>query len=381
VARRLKNTTEGYVLHIASGTSLAPGFNDISPDTADRMLDTQMFEWFSNGTVQFDDGATTFTDPADGWLRFQGSPQRFPQNPRGQMMVEPSLRVGAPGTRGMSLLTPLLTDKTTWYQRSVRVTDQALTDSGDHQSYSALAPWINIRHPYLFYNEFMIPLRTGSFAKHSDFDVIVMKNGVVQSSGFSVDHLLGKVTFDSPLDPGDTVTASFNHLNEVSRASEWILTPPAGYKYVVEHVEMQFSIDIGAFSDVIRFEIWANPAFTTGSPKVTNVAAYDGVSWAEPYFGSAWPNGPTAMGQHRSRYRNFTDIINAANEGKGTIPVCSEITTETLVVPFNYLQSFVIDSQMGTVFRLILEGDSELTANHGKLATATFYVQLSPSGT
>jgi hypothetical protein len=300
-------------------------------------------------------------------------------NARGEQIVESSLRVGKSGTKGMSILTPVLTDITTWYQRSVRVTDHVLTNAGDNLNYSGLNPWINIRHAKLFYNEWSIPKRDGTFAKHSDYDVIVKKNGVIQTTGFTIDHFNGKVTFDSELAVEDVVAASFNHLNGVSRPSEWILTPPPGYKYVVEHVELQFQQNVGVFQDVLRFEIWANPGFTTGTPKGTNIAAYDAAGWIEPYFGSAWPTTPTAMGQFRARYRSVSDIVNAANEGKGVIPACADLTQDVFVIPFNYLQSWVVDSQYATLFRLTTEGHNELSAVRGALATATLYVQLSPS--
>lgn len=330
-----------------------------------------------------DAAALTALVAAHGGLPLAQEPEvvnvNLPTNPRGHLIVEPGLRVGAAGTRGMAVLTPILSDKTTWYQRAVKVTDQALADAGNHQDYTALAPWINIRHPKLFYNEWMIPTRTGGFAKHSEYDVIVKKNGVTQTTGFTIDYRTGTVSFTAPLDPSDAVTATFYHLNGVSRPSEWLLTPPAGFKYVVEHVEMQFEKNVGVLQDTIVFEIWANPGFTTGTPKIANVAAYDAIGWAEPYFGQAWPHGATAMGQHRSRYRNIADVVNAANEGKGTIPACGELDQEILVIPFNYLQSFVIDSQMGTVFRLHTANHAEISAVVGCLVTATFYLQLAPS--
>lgn len=300
-------------------------------------------------------------------------------NARGEQIIESTLRVGKPGTKGMSILTPILTDKTTWYQRSVKATNQVLTDSGSQLEYSGLAPWINIRHPKLTYSEFSIPLRTGGFAEHAEYDVVVKKNGTTVTTGFTIDYRLGKVVFSAPLDPADVVTATFYHLNGVTRPSEWILTPPPGFKYLIEHVELQFEKNVGAFQDVIRFEVWANPGFTTGSPKGMNIAAYDATGWIEPYFGKSWPNGPTAMGQFRARYRNMADIVNAANEGKGTIPSCAELTEEIVVIPFNYLQALTLDSKMGTLFRMRTEQDSELSSVIGSLATATFYIQLSPT--
>ena len=300
-------------------------------------------------------------------------------NSRGEQIIESTLRVGRPGTKGMSILTPILTDKTTWYQRSVKATNQVLADAGDHLEYGGLAPWINIRHPKLTYSEFSIPMRTGLFAEHSEYDVVVKKNGTTVTSGFSINYHEGKVVFESPNDPADEVTATFYHLNGVARPSEWILTPPPGFKYLIEHVELQFENNVGVFQDVIRFEVWANPSFTTGSPKGINIAAYDATGWIDPYFGKSWPHAPTAMGQFRARYRNMADIVNAANEGKGTIPPCAELTEEIVVIPFNYLQALTLDSKMGTLFRMRTEQDKELSTLIGSLATATFYTQLAPS--
>lgn len=78
MTRRLKNTTAVAIFHVNSGVSLAVGYNDINSLDAPRMLDAEMFSWFSDGTIVFNDGSDDFSDSAEGWARFSGSTQRFP---------------------------------------------------------------------------------------------------------------------------------------------------------------------------------------------------------------------------------------------------------------------------------------------------------------
>jgi hypothetical protein len=254
------------------------------------------------------------------------------------------------------VVTPDFGDKTTWYQKSVQVTNEVLTDFGDGLTFTSANPsWINIDSPRLTYSHKQIPKRDGSYGKHADWRVAVKVNDVVQATtAYTVDFPAGAITFGSS-QSGNTIKATYWHLNGISNSSEWLLTPTAGKKFVIQHVEMQFSQGI-QISDVIRFEIWAGSTLST-------YGSFPDYLWEAGY------------GQFRADYRNMRDFINASNEGKGVIPACGELTQNVLVMPFNYIQAVVMDSAQGTLFRMVLMNDTAFTG--AELVTATFYLQIS----
>jgi hypothetical protein len=76
----------------------------------------------------------------------------------------------------------------------------------------------------------------------------------------------------------------------------------------------------------------------------------------------------------RADYRNANDFLNTANLGQGTVPLIGNMTRETVILPYNYLQAFTLDSAVGAVFRLVLANN--IPYDDTDIATGTFYVQL-----
>lgn len=304
----------------------------------------------------------------------------------GHPVVEVAIRRGAVGTRAMSLVTHDYGDRTSWFQKSVQVVEEVLTDTGNGLLFSsANAWWINFNSPTsrLTYQYKMVTLRDPTvarpFGKHTDWDVVVKVNDIVEASAnYVINYVTGAITFASS-QAGNTVKATYWHNNGVERPSEFLITPPPGKKYTIEHVEMQFSKTLSM--SPIRFEIWAYPAGATSvtladgkTGKQVNPAAYYNAAvggWFPDYLFDA------GMGQLRSDYRNIRDFINAANEGKGSISAVEGLLTETLIMPFNYVQAFTLDSAMNTVFRMRIMNDTPFA--NADLVTATFYLIMEPS--
>lgn len=300
----------------------------------------------------------------------------------GHPVVEMAIRRGAAGTRAMSMVTHDFGDRTSWFQKSVRVVDEILTTT-DSLTFSATNPWwvnFNTLTSRLTYQYKMVTLREPTvarpFGNHPDWTIIVKVDDVVVTTGFTVNYASGTVTFTSA--QVGVVKATYWHNNGVDKPSEFLIVPPPGKKYTIEHVEMQFSKTITI--STIRFEIWAYPAGATsvtladGKPgKQVNPAAYTHAqlgAFPDAYFDAG-------MGQLRSDYRNVRDFINAANEGKGTIPAVEGLASETLVMPFNYVQAFTLDSAMNTVFRMRILNDTPFA--NTDITTTTFYLIMEPS--
>lgn len=273
----------------------------------------------------------------------------------GAFIFETGITTGKIGSRGMSLVTPDLSDRTTWYQKSVQVVDETLTDSGDGLTFtSAHAHWININSLKLTYTHKQIPKRDGTFGRHSDWAIAVKVNGTAVTSGFTINYAAGTVVFNSS-QSGNTVICTYWHNDGVVHPSEWLLTPGTGKKYIVEHAELQMSCGLVA-NDTLRFEIWAGAGLGTYG------------SFPDYLFEAGY-------GQMRADYRGAHDIINAANLGQGSIPIFGGLTKEVIVIPFSYLQAFTLDSAVGAVFRVVLVNDLPYSA--ADIATGTFYLQVS----
>ena len=77
---------------------------------------------------------------------------------------------------------------------------------------------------------------------YTDWRSVVKVDNVVQASTtYSIDFVNGTITFNSALTGSEVVKCSYSHINGVTDASEFIINPPSGKKYVLEHVETQFS--------------------------------------------------------------------------------------------------------------------------------------------
>ena len=269
----------------------------------------------------------------------------------GSLIVEPSIYTGPVGSKSISIVTPDLTDRTSWYQPSVQVVNEILTDSGDGLTFNSIHVWwVNI-YGKLTYTHKQIPKRDGTFGKHADWAVVVKVNDVVQTSGYSVNYIEGKIIFESSKS-GATVKVTYWH-TEVTNYGEWLLVPPTGKKYIVEHVEIQLSVDV-VMNSPCRMEIWAG----------ANLATYG--TFPDYLFEAGY-------GQMRADYRGMRDLINAANQGQGVISAADDMTKDVIIIPFNYIQAFTLDSAYGALFRMTTLNN---IPSSGELLTATFYLQI-----
>jgi hypothetical protein len=279
-------------------------------------------------------------------------------NPDGVQLVDVVFRKGHTGSVSRTIVSHEYSDRTTWYQRSVRVVDEVLSEDSSGLAFSAVnANWINI-----YSNKFTAPYnrvqqRDGTFANQSDYEYIIKVDDIVQTSGFTVDYVTGIVTFDSS-QSGKTVKATYSHNDGVTFRSEFIVTPPAGKKYLIEHMECQFSQST-VFNGAFRFEIWAG----------NTLAFFDGSDWINALYDGGY-------GQYRMDYRNFVDFINIGNLGTGSIPTLTGHSSNICVFPFNYVKAIELKSSQLALIRIMVMGDIETTG--ADLSTVTVYFEESP---
>lgn len=215
------------------------------------------------------------------------------------------------------------TDRTTWYQDSVRVTGESPSNTG---------------LTYTLANNNVINLVSGNVSDEDEFSspyvVKIYDGGVEVTSGFTIDYDAGTITFDSA--PSGAVTVDYSYEN----GSTYTIAPDAGKILYLEHAEIQFS---GAVTlSPLEFQIWAYNPFDL----------------------------PNKIMVRRKVYKNARDILNSANLGTGVIKAFGELTQDIQVFPFNYVKLQPLVSSQGIEVRLKITNDVPFT---GEFSTVTFY--------
>lgn len=246
-------------------------------------------------------------------------------------------------------------NKTTWYEGSVRVSDEVLTDSGDGLKWgSAHTFWIDMVHGRVMDED---ALRQD--ISHG-YLVVVTVDGVAKTQreayeedggDFSVNYATGEVTFFAS-QSGKTVLTTYSYAS----SSEWILRPEAGKDLDLEMSEAQFSADI-EMTDTLRFAIrgWA----AVFAPEA--VAAQQ-----------LQPTDLVELGV--DRYLRFHQL---ADNALGSYPVVPALggssrgaAQAVYGFPFRYGTLRRLHSEYGMELRITLEHDRVFGGEYG---TATFY--------
>lgn len=218
------------------------------------------------------------------------------------------------------------TDKCTWYQKSTRVIDGAMSLESGLTYQSGNPFWIDLSSGRLYEED--------SFASAHSISVRD-DSGVIDPSGYSVDYEAGKVTLNQS--PTGSVLATYSY----ATTSEWVLAPTAGKVLHIEHAELQFSKNVQM--SPVAFQIWVyNPA-----------------------------DLPNKIMYQQIIYKNEKDVVGAANLGQGFIPAFGQLTQDILVFPFNYATVKSLQSSVGAELRVRVLNDVPFS---GEFATATFYV-------
>lgn len=263
------------------------------------------------------------------------------QNDDGLPVTSPEPRTGTE----LILVTPNFCDPTTWYPTSERITNEALTDSGDGLTWnSSHTFWIDMTHGKLF-DEDALAADVGH-----GYSVVVTVDSVEQTprdpfsdtgGDYVIDYAAGTVTFASS-QAGKTVVASYSRMVD----STWILTPDPGYRIDIESAEAQFSQDV-VLNDTVVFDIYVyNP--------------YD---------------LPNKVLYARSSYKR---MVNYIDEAEGSYPVIPAIggpdgrgtSVPIYGFPFRYGTVRKVLSSQGTELRVSLQNHQPFSGEH---ATATFY--------
>ena len=227
-------------------------------------------------------------------------------------------------------------NKNTWWQNSTREEDDALTDSGDHLTYtSGNANWIETDEI-----SDRADLVAQSAADCLDLDdksnrsIVVKVDASPVTTGFTIDHDAGSVTFESSQE-GSTVTATYSYAG----GSTYRIKPQTGKKLKLSYVEIQTS---------------AGATMPAGGYVFQYKLALAGVV-------------------KERKYLNAKDLINFGTVGT-TIPAFGELTKNVVILPFNYMTCDIIEPHptYGAMWIETFTQDDGVVTD-SELATVTYY--------
>lgn len=267
------------------------------------------------------------------------------ENDKSKIQKAISVIVHKPENESFARATHDFCNKTTWYTNSIRVLAETVTPVSGVITLSNKnvidVIYGNINRQDLLQEYVINVYDDGVLIPHFTMELVEGEN--VKTFNYVVDHKLGKITLENT--PTGDVTVDYSYATN----SEWILQPEEGSMLIIEHSEIQFSIDINV-NTPLRFEIWVgNPYFAVvGHP-------YEGI-----------PKIPYQVVQ----YNSVKDLVNEANLGTGTIPAIGNLP-ECVVFPFNYATIKPFKYSQGAELRIRAVDDIELDGSFG---TATFYL-------
>jgi len=223
------------------------------------------------------------------------------------------------------------TDKCSWYQGSLAITNETLESITTTNFKSSKPYWIDLQNGRV-YDEDNIATITPSYIP------VVKIDDVVQTSGYTIDYVLGEINFNSPV--SGVVKASYHY----SDKSWFVIKPKIGKILSIKSAEVQFSSNVQLTS---------------------------------PFYFEAWVNHPTygmiPVPGTRIVYKNAKDFISACNEGQGLIPKWGGLLHDVHVFPFHYARPKPLKYSQNVEIRVYCKTHEPIL---GEFATATFYVNV-----
>jgi len=252
----------------------------------------------------------------------------------------------------INFYSPNFCDRTTWYQNATDVTEFELTDSGDLTTWNTNGthpgPWIDMSHGKLFKEpdilakfpgrEMVVEVSTDSGSTWTP----KTENSIDGADGdYEVDYDNGTVTFNSALNSGDQVRASFA---KAASNMLWTVQPSAGKRLKLIYAEIQLTKDASFEADFV-YGTWAyNPA-----------------------------DLPNKIQINEFRYRSVSDLLFESNGIYPVMPACGGtgprgMQQDVIIFPFKYNTARDMRASQGVEVRV-----STANVHGGTMATTTFY--------
>ena len=239
----------------------------------------------------------------------------------------PKVAVVKPDGEGFkSLVSHEWTKKETWYSTSNQVTGETLGGSGTGPYTSANGYWIDCINGHLTDQDILA----------ATYGAKIYDNGSEVTSGFTIDHVNGTVSFSTA--PTGPVTADYSYAVD----STWIVKPDAGKVIKIEHAEVDFTVDADVHKT--HFEIWGyNPA------DLPNKMMYD-----------------------RRTYNNIKDVIKIANQ-VDVVDAIGGLTNKVVRMVFDYAELIELKDSQGLEMRIYIADHQPL---NGEFSSTTIYTTI-----
>jgi len=253
------------------------------------------------------------------------------------------------------------TDPTTWYTKSVKITDEVATyvSSGVYQL--AHVNVIDAYHGKLTQEDYLNNASGGSYRVSVKVDgAAVVEQDPHYGTGedYTLNYATGVLTFIAGEEPAQNAEIKVTY--HYATTSEFIIKPVAGKKLLISFAECQFSQDV-AINDTVVFQ------------------PYGYVDYFAPQYlqsnGGPYPSGTKIPLGAPAKYKAMSDYYNESVKAYATYPALGgngwrgasqPITT----CDWDYVASTPISSSAGMEIVISLEHH---TPFGGDLATATFY--------
>jgi hypothetical protein len=263
--------------------------------------------------------------------------------------------------KGLDVYTHNWCDKTTWYQDSKRVENEAAIDTGDHIKFALdNAHIIDVYHGKITQEDFLVDASGSSYR----LSLSINGSGMVErdphygSGGdYTVNYKDGEVNLTSPTVSGADVRATYYY----AQSSKFEVRPEPGTCLSIELAEVQFSTDV-EITDTVNFRTYG----------------YAGI-FAPHLVGPSGLSFSDHINIKTFTYKTRHDYHNAAFKSYPTSPASTspsatgnwrELTAPIIVYDWDYQRALPLNDTYGMYTVLELEHDKEFG---GTYATATLY--------
>jgi hypothetical protein len=278
----------------------------------------------------------------------------------------PLLASRKPDAPKLTFITPNWCDRTSWYPSSVYVEDEVAGDSGDHTTYELDHQGVvDTYHGKITFEDFLKDGSNRSYRVAVTVDAVakVEQDPHTGSGGdFTVDYVLGKITFLTALQGTEVVKVTYHYAN----GSSFVVAPLAGKTLVIEKVEVQCSDDL-EMNDTFVFQAYG--LVDVFAPQLMG----------PPYN---LPSGTKIPLGDPLKYKTINDIINDSNHSYPSYPVIGGNgwrgnKKPLWIFAWDYdVGTTLLHSSYGMEVRISLEHETKCG---GTSATATLYCTSEPS--
>lgn len=247
-------------------------------------------------------------------------------------------------------------DKTTWYQESVRVVDEVATDSGDHTTYNLAHNYvIDTFHGKLCQEDFLLDGDSNSYrvtVKVDDVeqDEVDPHTGTGDYTVTYAGASNGAIVFEQALAGTETVKVTYHYSPTTSGNSTFTVAPSDGKCLHIDLVECQFPSDL-VINDTMRYQVygWVD----VFAPQLT----------PDPYPSQTLiPLGNPLV------FKTMNDYFADSNGAHVSYPALSAsnwrgTSVTTYILQWNYVRSTVLHIEYGMELRMSLDHDTPMGGN------------------